>query len=530
MVWGMIGLALTLVAGLVLVFAGVLPNPLASEPENPPERTDSKSGSGKPSEGLSWRFDRDETGRISRVVDPAGRQTRFRREFNSQGGIRRLVKEAPGGSRIVLEYDDSGRRLRRQDSTGTVRYGYDDEGRLATVARPGGPTIAYTYDAEDRLQSVSLGNGLRIGYAYDFLGRLARIDTPAGGIDYEYVTGSGSNVRRLPNGIRTTWRYHPSGRLESIIHAGADNLILARFTYAYRPDGLVREVKEWSRRGERTLAYEYDKVQRLVSVTDSRTGKVVFGYDPLGNRTGRTGPGGEKMTATHDWAGRLKLLNGKQCSHDGVGNLTAYETGRGRLKFDFSPSNALQAAQVKEGKVSYQHDGDGNLVSRTVGKERTVYVPDPASDSWHPLLATHAAGKSTLYVWDGDLLLAAITGGDARFFLHDHLGSVRHHADGQGKLLASFDYRAFGAPLDAPEGVALLPGFAGLFYDPRAGLYLARARVGDPVLGRWLQRLRPDQRKPGSSGDLSPYAYCGNDPVNFVDPQGRHPRAVLIRR
>jgi len=52
-------------------------------------------------------------------------------------------------------------------------------------------------------------------------------------------------------------------------------------------------------------------------------------------------------------------------------------------------------------------------------------------------------------------------------------------------------------------------------YDWATGLYHFRARWYDPVTGRWLSK-----DPIGLSGGLNQYAFCGNDPVNNLDPSG----------
>ena len=48
--------------------------------------------------------------------------------------------------------------------------------------------------------------------------------------------------------------------------------------------------------------------------------------------------------------------------------------------------------------------------------------------------------------------------------------------------------------------------------------YVYGARQYDPVLGRW-DRVDPLCEK---YYDISPYAYCGNNPVRYIDPDGRY--------
>ncbi len=52
-------------------------------------------------------------------------------------------------------------------------------------------------------------------------------------------------------------------------------------------------------------------------------------------------------------------------------------------------------------------------------------------------------------------------------------------------------------------------------YSWSTGLYSFRARWYDPLTGRWLS---PDPI--GINGGLNLYVFCGNSPVNFVDPLG----------
>ncbi|MDE7332097.1 MAG: RHS repeat-associated core domain-containing protein [Lachnospiraceae bacterium] len=58
-----------------------------------------------------------------------------------------------------------------------------------------------------------------------------------------------------------------------------------------------------------------------------------------------------------------------------------------------------------------------------------------------------------------------------------------------------------------------IPCFTSYIPDPVTGKYFAQARYYDPARGRMLA---PDPVKRGLNG----YPYCGNAPVNYVDPTG----------
>ena len=62
--------------------------------------------------------------------------------------------------------------------------------------------------------------------------------------------------------------------------------------------------------------------------------------------------------------------------------------------------------------------------------------------------------------------------------------------------------------------------YRGYYYDTETGLYYLNSRYYDPETGRFIS---PDSLKylvPETCNGLNLYAYCGNNPVMFVDPNG----------
>lgn len=468
-----------------------------------------------PEKELAWSFQYDGAGRLTEARDPGGLVTKIGYKFAGPR-LQQVTRTANDASQVVLDLQGD-RRAAMTDPLGKTSYKYDARGRLKTVQRDG-TEIAYRHDEADRLTEVKVAGKWTTRYHYDYLGRPTRIETPAGEIKVR------AKVRQveitLPNGVRTVRASNPDGTLASVTHTAKDGTELATFAYRYNLDRLVMEVTETTPAGKRTLSYRYDSGRRLEEVTDSQTGKTTFAYDATGNRLSVTTPDG-KTVAAYDWQDRLTTLRGAAVAHDPSGNVTGYAGARGPVAVKYDALGQVAGVTMKDAAITYAHDGDGKLIARTVGDRKTNYVPDPLAHTWQPLLETDADGKQTYHVWLGDTPLATVSAAGTHFYLGDHLSSVRALVDDKGKVTERIEVGPFGevaTPAGGPR-----PAFAGMFYDADAGLYLTLARVYDPTLGRFLQR-DPQHRMPfGSQKDLSAYAYCGDDPVNFVDRDGCQP-------
>ena len=109
---------------------------------------------------------------------------------------------------------------------------------------------------------------------------------------------------------------------------------------------------------------------------------------------------------------------------------------------------------------------------------------------------------------------------DTRYFLNDHLGSVRTIVNQNGVVTAEYDYMPYGmqhknsslATSDANEfrynGKELQSRFCVDLYDSQARLQGMNARFNsiDPLAG--------------DTPRVSPYVYCAGNPIKNIDPDG----------
>ena len=90
----------------------------------------------------------------------------------------------------------------------------------------------------------------------------------------------------------------------------------------------------------------------------------------------------------------------------------------------------------------------------------------------------------------------------------DHLGSVRAVVDISGSSLSSVSSAVLEQNRYYPFGERT---------GDESCRFLDGARFYDPLMARWTT---PDPLAEKYYG-ISPYAYCNNNPVNFVDPDGK---------
>ena len=111
-----------------------------------------------------------------------------------------------------------------------------------------------------------------------------------------------------------------------------------------------------------------------------------------------------------------------------------------------------------------------------------------------------------------------------RWYLTDHQGNVRVVADAEGNALQVNHYAPFGGDITLSNDTAVVAGgagtssskYSGKEWNAVHGLYDFEARWYSPTLHRFTTMDPLCEQY----YDISPYAYCANNPVNLVDPNG----------
>lgn len=469
----------------------------------------------------------DAAGNLTTVTDPAGRVSQLSYDAASQI-VRRV---APDGASVSFGYDAAGRRTSMVDATGTTRYEYDAAGRLTSYTEPDGRAFALTYDAANRRTALRYPDGLTTDYSYDDNDRLIGLaDARAGTTTYTVDPDGRLLTEALPDGWTRAYMYE----------AG----LLTRYEEAHgssstQDSTLTRDVEGRITRQagpSQDLTYGYDRAGALVSVTGQSGGDLELTYDANGNRTGINRAGVES-TLTYDAADQLVSI----------------DTGPKHVAYTYDTSGRLltrvgrdTALNVTYDSLSVTYDSFGRIASKVRTKGGTTRttamtyngdglptrvdtIRDPGNPP--PLVASQRLSWSV-----GDAVPQILTENDTDFaygygrvsadtvngsaiFSRDVFGSTIRTSD-TAAWAQSGRYDVFGDPNDANQPELTIPGFGfrGELSDDDS-VYL-RAREYDTTVGRFSTR-DPAALLIGQTDPDSPYVYANNDPVNFVDPEGR---------
>jgi len=300
----------------------------------------------------------------------------------------------------------------------------------------------------------------------------------------------------------------------------------------------------WGTPGSLTknYAYKYDNLNRLVSgiASTGNTEKSIV-YDVQGNITGLqrylnstevdglkysylsgTNPTNQLQSITDSTTNDAGMKHGTfTYAYDGNGNMitdnskgltTAYNI------LNLPYSNTLTG--TSPGTVTYTYDAGGAKLRR-VSTQGTGISTDYIDGIEYDATGSNTPTITFIQTEEGRALPTGSTY-NYEYNLADYLGDTRYTFDtstGAARAEQQDDYMPFG--MDVSVGTIGSPQNYYLYnkkeLQPQLGLYDYGARFYDPVIGRWTS-VDPLAEK---SRRWSPYNYAIDDPIRFVDPDGK---------
>ena len=368
-----------------------------------------------------------------------------------------------------------------------TRYEYDILGRRSRIFNDDGLEVRYGYDARNRIRHIRYGNGVETAYTYDGDGNVRTLETRAGGnvllsFAYRY---DGNGNRTAKTGTQATL-----GGITSEITTGNNALDLS---YAYDVRGQLLE----ERRNGASVSYAYDKAGNRIRKTDAQ-GEIRYLYNEK-----------NQLIAEESPADR------KQFSYDRQGGIIEEKNAAGIRLFSYNSRRQQTRVETETGSVQEnRYDAEGLRFELLENGRRTSFVYHDGE-----LLQEEGREEQGTSYHLGAGMEAFRRGQELSYYHRDEQLSTVFVTDGQGEIRNSYQYDAFGIPLETTEQLNNRIRYTGQQYDDVTGQYYLRARYYNPVAGRFMQ-------EDVYQGDgLNLYAYCGNNPVVYDDPSGYERKA-----
>jgi RHS repeat-associated protein len=438
---------------------------------------------------------------------------------------------------IELTYTANGQRETMRDATGTTIYNYDSRGQLSTKQTPFG-TLGYSYYANGslaRLWSRNM-NGVNTSYAYDALNRLETVTDPnLGNTTCTYDEVGNLKSVNYPNAIKHQYTYNALNRLDLLVDRSSTNTIINCWKYHSTGAGQRTWVEEFD---HRTAWYTYDNLGRLKteavtgSIQDGKNGTVTYGYDNVGNRLTRSSSlsGVTNQAFGYDPNDRL---TGDQ--YDNNGNTKSAPVSQPSVLTsqqvlgtdDYDSENQLKQRTGTNGSnVTLVYDGDGNRVSEIVNGQVKSYLIDDRNPTGYAQVVEEIVNGSVnhTYTYGHDLISqdqmdAATNTWHATFYAYDGHGTVRFLTNETGAVTDTYTYDAFGTLITVSGSTNNRYLYSGEQFDPNLGLYNLRARLMNPLTGRfWTQDSFEGYHDDPKT--LHKYVYANADPISGSDPGG----------
>lgn len=522
-------------------------------------------------EVYSTKYRYDANNNLTGILNAEGHRSEFNYDLMGRRLTQTLLHQEKDNApaTFVYTYDANGNLLTRVDAKGQLTtYTYDALDRPLTD-KTASETLTYTYDEAKgifgigRLTTVT-GLNFGKGFKYDLMGRMTE-ELKKLKVGGNYVTrfgyaGMSQNLSEViyPDALKVTYRYNNAGQMEVVpgyVSALDYTPIgsISRLDFAngastvsqYDPQKLWRMTERWTEKGGvklQNIAYTYDPIGNIETITDSSTGNLAkkatylyddldrllsasivqtangqdysqtYSYSPTGNMLSKSDVGAYLYNSKHPQA--VSQAGETTYMYDLNGSLIS----SGLATYTYDDQGRLSGSSVEGKQVSYFYDESGERTSKSVaGGETMAYVNQYFEEEINGNLK-----HKKKFVYAGPIKVATVNPDSSLVFHHeDHLSGANITTNGKGNVVESVDYFPYGGVRveEKEEGYENDYLYTGQERDEETGLMYYGARYYDSQVGRFMavDPWEGDLKDPQS---LNKYSYVRNNPMKYVDPTG----------
>ena len=470
-------------------------------------------------------------------------------EYTADGQIH-SVKDNINGRQTVYTYDDRNRVANVSNSSTDSSYNnlfthveYDDIGR---------PYTDFTYI---NVLDNTVNDDAIVGHTYFYHGEnnqlsqmLINTTGALGGISYDYDELYRLSTEELTLesfNISYTYGYqaygeYTSGRVQQVTTKMDDVTTLVE-NYTYDADGNIIRINNSK---SQNIYYTYDDLGQLVREDNSPlTLTYTYSYDDAGNIVQKNIYQITSSSATPTallqsiaytysssaWGDLLMSYNGRTITYDEIGNPVNYYNGSNYI-FSWQ-GRRLIGAEKGSTSMSFTYNDEGLRTTKTIGETVTTYYYQGSL-----LIAEETNSQILVYLYDtnGSPIGFKYRGADYDSSVWD---TYAYEKNIQGDIVAVYDvstgtkfisyrYNAWGVCSTTYHNSGSTTTatknpfkYRGYYYDSDLGLYYLQSRYYDSNTCRFINADGYVSTGQGLTG-YNMFAYCNNNPVMYVDPNG----------
>ncbi|MEU9413496.1 DNRLRE domain-containing protein [Streptomyces sp. NPDC048281] len=490
-------------------------------------------------------------------------------EYDRWGSTAKVTETANSVTRTTTSAYDAAGRIKTISVSGAVGTAvpdttttYDaDSGDVATVTS-NGQTITHTYDQLGRELSYTDGAGNTASTQYDALGRpvkttdsapstttyaydtaedprgveTSRTDSVAGTFAVTYDADGDLATESLPGGYTLTVTQDEAGAETSRVYTqDSDGTVVASDSVDVSVQGQI--VADADTAGQsRSRAYTYDAAGRLTRADDTDPDGACtrrdYAFDKNTNRTALatsasdvgaacTSTGATTTSYSYDSADRL-VTSGTV--YDAFGRTTTQASG---ATVGYYANDLVRQQTSGTSRQTWNLDAAGRLAAWTTetqgsdgtwtqtGSKTDHYGSDGDSPDW--IQETASTITRNVQGSSGDLdAITSATGGTVLQLTDIHGDVTVELPLDTSQAPTALAYDEYGTP----QGDTTATRYGWLGGKQRStetvtGATLMGVRLYDPATGRFLSV------DPVPGGSANAYEYCGGDPINRYDLDGR---------
>ena len=350
----------------------------------------------------------DSNSRLTASINPDGGRTEY--TYDTAGNLKAM--KTPKGAVTTYIYDKMNRLTKVTDALGrSCAIEYDANGKVIKTTAADGTTEQQVYDAVGNIIQTKDETGTAKTYAYDALNRKISATNELGQVtSYSYDVASNLVSQTRPDTSVVGYTYDARNLLMSIDYQGT----VEDLTYTY--DELGRKITE-KKGTEPTVNYSYDSLNRVIS-RGAMNNIVAYSYDNIGNLLSLTYPSGRVVLYGYDAAAQLTQLN---------------TTGVGATSFDYNYRSLQTTTTLTNGVTEKKaYDADSQLLSTELTKDATSLYKRTQSYNLVGDVTQRGTGSNG----------AALT---LENFTYDPISRLTEHkAEPTGQSLNSYGYNPVG--------------------------------------------------------------------------------------